>query len=287
MFAVMGVTGQVGRAVANALLDAGEQVRVIVRDAAKGAVWADRGCEVAVTDNRNIPAMTRALTGVDGAFILMPPNYDPSPGFPDTVEANRSVREALDKAKPAKVVVLSTVGAHVERENLLNNLKMSEESFRTLNLPITFLRAAWFMENSSWDLSDARVGNINSFLQPADHPIPMIAIRDIGTTVSQLLHEDWDGARVVELEGPSRYSAKDIEDALSLAFGHRVTTNVIPHSEWEPLFRSQGATNPLPRIQMINGFNEGWIDFEGGGIEMRKGSTTLNEAISQLVAERA
>jgi predicted alpha-1,6-mannanase (GH76 family) len=38
---------------------------------------------------------------------------------------------------------------------------------------------------------------------------------------------------------------------------------------------------------MINGFNEGWIDFEGGGIEMRKGSTTLNEAISQLVAERA
>uniref|UniRef100_UPI001C120C68 NAD(P)H-binding protein n=1 Tax=Streptomyces brasiliscabiei TaxID=2736302 RepID=UPI001C120C68 len=65
MFAVMGVTGQVGRAVANALLDAGEQVRVIVRDAAKGAVWAARGCVVAVTDNRNIPAMTRALTGVD------------------------------------------------------------------------------------------------------------------------------------------------------------------------------------------------------------------------------
>lgn len=287
MFAVMGVTGQVGRAVANALLDSGKKVRVILRDATKGGEWSDRGCEVSVTDNLNVPAMTKAMSNVEGVFILMPPNYDPAPGFPDTVTANRSVREALESAKPSKVVVLSTVGAHVERENLLNNLKLSEESFRTLNLPVTFLRAAWFMENSSWDLSDAREGNINGFLQPAEHCIPMVAVRDIGATASQLLQEEWDGARVVELEGPSRYSAKDIEAALSRAFGRQVRTHAVPRPDWESLFRSQGATNPLPRIQMIDGFNEGWIDFEGHGIEHRKGATTLSEAIAQLVADLA
>ncbi|PRW89838.1 NmrA family transcriptional regulator [Pseudomonas simiae] len=287
MFAVMGVTGQVGKAVANALLDAGKKVRVILRDAAKGSEWSDRGCEVSVTDNLNVPAMTKALTGVEGAFILMPPNYDPAPGFPDTVATNLSVRGALEKAKSSKVVVLSTVGAHVERANLLNNLKMSEESFRTLNLPITFLRAAWFMENSSWDLSDARHGTINGFLQPAEHPIPMVAVRDIGKAVAQLLQEEWSEMKVVELEGPSRYTAKDIEKALSIAFGHQVRTRAIPRSEWESLFRAQGANNPLPRIQMIDGFNEGWIDFEGNDAEHRKGSTTLNEAIAQLVADRA
>lgn len=286
MFAVMGVTGQVGRAVANALLAAGEKVRVVVRDAAKATEWVQKGCQVAVAHNTDVDAMTRALRGVDGAFILMPPNYDPAPGFPDTVAANHSVRKALDAAKPPKVVVLSTVGAHVARENLLNNLKMSEESFRTLDMPIVFLRAAWFMENSSWDLADAKQGSMKGFLQPADHPIPMIAVKDIGDTVADLLGEEWQGPRVVELEGPARYSATEIAAALSLAFGHRVRLVMVPRSEWESLFRSQGASNPLPRIQMIDGFNEGWIDFEGKGVEQRKGSTSLNDAIKQLVVER-
>lgn len=286
MFAVMGVTGQVGKAVANALLDAGKKVRVVVRNAAKAVDWAQKGCEVAVAHNTDVDAMTRALSDVEGAFILMPPNYDPAPGFPDTVAANQAVRKALNDAKPPKVVVLSTVGAHVSRENLLNNLKMSEEAFRTLDLPIAFLRAAWFMENSSWDLSDAKQGRMNGFLQPADHLIPMIAVQDIGATVADLLHEQWQGPRVVELEGPARYSATEIAGALSLAFGHWVRLNMVPRSEWESLFRSQGATNPMPRIQMIDGFNEGWIDFEGNGIEHRKGPTSLNDAIKQLVVER-
>ena len=31
---------------------------------------------------------------------------------------------------------------------------------------------------------------------------------------------------------------------------------------WEEVFRAQGMKNPTPRIQMIEGFNEGWIGFE-------------------------
>ena len=29
----------------------------------------------------------------------------------------------------------------------------------------------------------------------------------------------------------------------------------------------------MPRIQMLDGFNEGWIAFEGGAAESRKGET--------------
>ena len=41
--------------------------------------------------------------------------------------------------------------------------------------------------------------------------------------------------------------------------------------------------NGIDRIRMVDGFNEDWIDFERGGAEHRKGSTTLDEAISTLV----
>ena len=46
MMAVMGVTGQVGSAVAGNLLGLGMKVRAIVREPHKGAVWAERGCEI-------------------------------------------------------------------------------------------------------------------------------------------------------------------------------------------------------------------------------------------------
>jgi hypothetical protein len=30
---------------------------------------------------------------------------------------------------------------------------------------------------------------------------------------------------------------------------------------WEALFRSRGMIYPLPWMRMLDGFNEGWIDF--------------------------
>ena len=54
---------------------------------------------------------------------------------------------------------------------------------------------------------------------------------------------------------------------------------------WEALFRSQGMKHPLARIRMIDGFNEGWIDFEGDGTEHRSGQIQLEAVLRHLVAE--
>jgi NAD(P)H dehydrogenase (quinone) len=50
MFAVTGMTGQVGGAVARTLLAKGCGVRAVVRDANKAGSWAKQGCESAVAD---------------------------------------------------------------------------------------------------------------------------------------------------------------------------------------------------------------------------------------------
>jgi uncharacterized protein YbjT (DUF2867 family) len=283
MYAITGITGQVGGAVARALLDAGHAVRAVVRSADKGAPWAALGCQVAVADNTDVEAMTAAFAGTEGVFILMPPTYDPLPGYPVTIASNAAVRAALLAARPAKAVVLSTVGAHVAQPNLLNNLKMTEESLRDLPFPVAFLRANWFMENASWDLDAARTGAIQSYLQPLDRPIGMVSTSDIGATAADLLREDWSGARVVELDGPARYSPKDIAAAFATALGHPVEVSAVPREQWETIFRAQGAQNPVPRIQMLDGFNQGWLDFERGTVEQRRGSTTLQQAIARLV----
>jgi uncharacterized protein YbjT (DUF2867 family) len=100
------------------------------------------------------------------------------------------------------------------------------------------------------------------------------------------LNERWEGTRVVELEGPERYSADDVAAALAAALGTPVRNEVVPRATWEDLFRTQGMQNPLPRIRMLDGFNQDWIEFESGPNGLRKGSTTLEAAVRSLVAGR-
>jgi uncharacterized protein YbjT (DUF2867 family) len=286
MFAVTGITGKVGSRVARGLIAQGQTVRAVVRSRAKGDEWAALGCEICVASVDDVTAMTEALRGVDGVFLMTPPNYDPEPGFPDTQQNSAAIRTAIEESRPGKVVFLSTVGAQVTELNLLNNSGMTEAMLRTVPVPVAFLRAAWFMENAAWDIESAKSGVVHSFLQPLDHRIPMVATEDIAQTAVELLAQSWNGVRIVELEGPERYSSNDVAAALASALHAPVRNEIVPRSTWEELFRSQGMKNPLPRIRMVDGFNEGWIDFESGQRGSRKGSTTLRAALQALVSEK-
>lgn len=283
MFTVMGVTGKVGGTVARILLAEGKRVRAVVREAAKGEPWAAQGCDVAIADIKDAEALTKAFQGAEGVFLMTPPNYDPEPGFPETQVAATATKTAIESAKPGKVVFLSTVGAQIAEPNLLSNSKMTEAMLRTLTVPVGFLRAAWFMENAAWDVAGARAGVIPSFLQPLDHAIPMVATGDIARTAVALLQEQWTGVRVVELEGPRRYSANDLAAGFSAALGQQVRMEPIPRDTWETLFRSQGMKNPVPRIRMVDGFNEDWITFEADEAHTRKGVIPLETVLRDLV----
>jgi uncharacterized protein YbjT (DUF2867 family) len=286
MFAVMGVTGQVGRAVANTLIDHGREVRVIVRSESKARPWAARGADVVVAAIENLEAMAAALSGVKGAFVMLPPIFNPSPGFPEAKAVIAEMKAALIRATPPKVVVLSTIGAAAAQPNLLNQLGLMEAAFADLPMPIAFLRAAWFMENAAGDMAAAReTGVISSYLRPLDKTFPMVATDDVGHTAAELLLEDWSGHRVVEVEGPARVSPNDLAEAFSKALERPVGAKIAPRDEWEAVFRAQGMTNPTPRAQMVDGFNEGWIEFADGGANARRGRISLNEAIGALVAK--
>lgn len=284
MFAITGITGQVGGAVARALIDSGQPVRAVVRDAQKGAAWARKGCEVAVAELDDAAALTTAFAGVQGVFFLLPPVFDPSPDFGEARRVIAAVREALDAARPAKLVSLSTIGAQARQPNLLQQHQLQEQSLGTLPLPVTFLRAAWFMENAAWDVAPARTtGVVPSYLYPLDKPVPMVATEDIGRVAAELLQETWQGRRIVELEG-ARLSPNDVAAALARVLGRNVRMDPVPRATWEALFKAQGMKNPVPRAQMLDGFNEGWIDFEGDASSTRKGTVSLDAVLHALVA---
>jgi len=285
MFAVTGITGKVGAAVARSLLAAGQPVRAVIRDRGKSAPWARLGCDIAVAELEDIGALTTAFAGTAGVFALLPPVFDPAPGFPEAIRHIRSLSAALASTKPGRVVALSTIGADATRPNLLNVLGRLEEALGSLPMPVTFLRAAWFMENAAWDIAAAKSGLIQSYLQPLDRAVPMISAEDVGRAAAALLQERWDGKRVVELESRQRVSPNALAAAFAEALGTPVRVEAVPRDQWEAVFRAQGMKYPTPRMQMIDGFNAGWIDFPDRGAHARKGSIDINQAIATLIQQ--
>lgn len=283
MYAITGITGQVGGAAARHLLSLGLPVRAVVRDAAKGRFWSDQGCEVALADMEDAEALARAFSNVAGAFVLPPSEFDPQPGFPEARAVITAVRQALDAARPARVVCLSTVGAQAAQPNLLSQRTLMEEALATLPLPVSFLRPAWFLENLAWDIAQARAqGVLSSYLQPLERAVPMVATADVGRVAAQLLVQQGSVPCFVELEGPERLSQHDIAAALSTALGRPVRAEAVPRENWGAIFRAQGMRDPVPRIQMLDGFNEGWIAFEGSDATVRKGSVGVAQVLRAL-----
>jgi NAD(P)H dehydrogenase (quinone) len=284
MYAITGITGKVGGALADALLETGLPVRAVVRDVAKGKRWRARGCEIAIAEMEDEEALTRAFTGAEAAFILPPSEFDPEPGYPEARRVIGAVRAALESARPNRVVCLSTIGADAEEDNLLTQRTLMEHSLATMSVHVTFLRPGWFIDNAAWDVASARdKGVIRSFLMPLDKRFAMVAAKDVGVTAAALIQQHWTGVRVVELEGPARVSPNNLAEAFAAALGRPVRAELIPHQEWEALFRAQGIRNPIPRVRMLDGFNEGWIDFPTNEDNRLKGNTSAAEVIAALV----
>ncbi len=91
MHVVTGVTGNTGAVVADALLAAGERVRVVLRDPAGAEAWRARGAEIALADLGDDGAMAQALRDARAAYLLNPPDYR----TPDPIGDARRIADAL------------------------------------------------------------------------------------------------------------------------------------------------------------------------------------------------
>jgi NAD(P)H dehydrogenase (quinone) len=287
MFAVMGITGNVGGAVADTLLQHGKKVRGIVRDAAKARTWQENGLEI-VTSNYD-DHLTTAFSGVEGVFVMIPPNMVPEPGFPDSVVRIAAIKKAILAAKPPRAVFLSSWGSDkTSGLGLIAPNRILEQELGDTGVPSAFLRPGWFMENLLYSFSAARsTGNYFSFYQPLERPYAMVATKDVGRIGAQTLVQDWQGNRVIEISGPISYSSKDAAAALGAAMGRPVAAVAVPRDSWVDTLAQNGlpADRSGAYIEMVDGLNSGWIDFGVLGTEQTKGTTDLVTTVKALAAK--
>jgi len=282
MFLVMGITGRVGSATAQHLLAQGEKVRAMVRDREKAANWAHQGVELVDGDWNDAAAVERALQGVEGAFVMLPAVWAPSPDFKEAKSVITNYVEALTKAAPPRVVVLSSMGAdRASGLGMITALSLLEQGFRHLTLPIACVRAGGFFENFLYGLHVAQGGTLPVYYNPTSRKSTMVATGDIGAEVATLLTGPaWSGHRVVELG--SMVSADEVAAQLGEVMQRDVKAFAIPRVGWPAAFEQfgipKGQTGPAEAV--FEAVNAGWMDLGVEGTEHVAGTTSPRDVFA-------
>ena len=285
-FFIAGITGNVGGATARQLLKNGHTVRALVRDTAKAKPWADQGVELVQGDWNDTASLTRALTNVDGAYLMMPPSQTPSHDWHEAKAVVASYKDALAQTKPKKLVLLSSFGSEQPSGiGLITSTHLLEEGVSNLSIPTAVLRPGGFFENYIGQVGPTRQsGTLYSFYQPVDRKLLMTATADIGAEAAKLLTTEWTGKRIVEIG--TEHSPADIAAAMTDAFAQPVTAQAVPRDHWSGVLQQFGlpADSTWAFEEMVEAVNSGHIHNNVSGTEAVPATVTPVQFFSNLNA---
>ncbi|MFD1883125.1 NAD(P)H-binding protein [Paracoccus pacificus] len=245
MFVLIGGTGQVGSAAARALLAKGHKVTVITRNRTHGAGLEAAGARVAEVDIRDVAALRAVLQTGRRAFLLNPP-ADPSD---DTDREERrnvaAIIAALDGSGLEKVVAQSTYGAF--QGTACGDLTVLHEMEARLSaqpIPVAINRCGYYMSNWAAMADTVRHTGILPSFFPADLELPMVAPEDLGQAAAARLLSSCEDVGLCHVEGPERYTPRDVADTFAAALDRVVAVEEIPQPALEATFRSFGFSKP-------------------------------------------
>ena len=287
IYAVAGVSGHTGSVAADTLLSQGHTVRVIVRDAAKGAAWQAKGAEVAIASLGDTAAVTRALTGVAGAYLLLPPDVTTATPIENNAKLSASLAQAIRASKVPHVVLLSSVGAqHATGNGPIKALHQAEADFAATGTALTAIRAAYFQENWGNSLGMLAQGVLPTFV-PSTISYPQVATADIGRTIAGALVEGGTPGKtqIIELAGPRDYTGTEVAAILAKLTGKPVAVQDAPLDAVVPMFTSFGISAPVAALfrEMYEGIASGRVAYEGGAARSVRGTVEVGETLAALL----
>jgi NADH dehydrogenase len=153
---LLGSTGFVGRGVAHKILDAGHQMRVLVRDPMKAAAFKVRGAQVVVGDALNPQAVTQAAQGVDHIISLVAVRRNrPQSYLAVNVDGPRIMGQAAMAAGVRSVVLVSAIGAKLDPHfKYYTSRWMGEQELAKTGVAGTIVRFSFILAEEGGILDD-------------------------------------------------------------------------------------------------------------------------------------
>lgn len=287
MYTVLGATGNIASVLTKTLLEKGEKVRVFGRSASKLQTFAQKGAETFVGDVKDVDALTKALSGVRAAFLMVPPNMT-SPDYRAEQERDSDAIAAAVKNSGLQYAVnLSSIGAQAPAgTGPISGLHFAEQKLNAMDkLNVLHLRPAYFFENHLAAISMIQMMGLYGGALKGEMKIPMIATRDIGAfAADRLLKLDFNGKQTRELLGERDLSMNEVAMIIGKALGKPdLRYAQFPYDQVEKVLIQMGTPPKTAAyfIEMFQGFNDGVVV----GTEPRTAGNTTPASIETFVKE--
>lgn len=234
MYVIAGATGRVGSATARRMLDAGAEVRVLVRRETDAEAWRARGAQAWIAPLNDETALNDALEGASGLFVLLPFDLtaDNLDAHADALIA--TIASAVGGQRVPHVVVLSSGGADLaEGTGPITGLHRLEQALLRTGATVTGLRPGHFQEKVSDVVNVARESGVYPvFAASADIAHPLVATEDIGAVAAGALLCPPARSEAVDIVGPE-YSEREVATVLGRVLGRELHVVTVPEGDWE------------------------------------------------------
>jgi uncharacterized protein YbjT (DUF2867 family) len=287
MIAIVGASGNTGGAVAGKLLQAGQKVRVIGRDAGRLERFTSRGAEAFVADATDAAALTKAFEGASAVYAMVPTNIS-APDVPAyQAKVTDALAAAIKTAAVPKAVVLSSFGADKPgKTGPVTGLHHLEEKLTAVaGLDAVYLRAGYFMENLLPQVAVIQKFGMIAGPVRADLPLPFIATRDIGAAAAELLLKpDFTGKQTRELLGQRDVTYTELSSIVGNAIGKPgLSYTKLPALMLRPALKQIGMSGSMVDIllEMAEALNSGYMV----ALEPRSAANTTPTSIETFISE--
>ncbi len=265
MYTVLGASGNIGSIIARALLEKGEQVRVVGRHPGKLQQFVQKGAEALVLDVADPEALAPAFAGSRAAFLMIPPSMTSPDYRADQQRVSDSIAAATKKSGLQYAVNLSSIGAQAPAgTGPIAGLHHYEKKLNAIDkLNVLHLRPAYFFENHRAGVNMIQMLGIYGSAIRSDFKFPQIATRDIGLyAADRLLKLDFNGKQTQELLGERDLSMNDVALAISKSLNKSDLRYVqFPYDQFEKVLSQMGISPKTAGlfIEMFRGFNDGLV----------------------------
>jgi uncharacterized protein YbjT (DUF2867 family) len=220
-YVITGGAGRTSKPIVLSLLQAGQQVTVIGRNASHLQELVENGAKVAIGSIEDVDFLKKSFAGADAVYTMIPPNL----GVKDLKEfigqIGKNYSEAIRANNIKYVVNLSSIGGHMaEGAGPVSGLHKAEEELNVLtDVNILHLRPGYFYENLYGNLGMIKNMNILGNNYGPDLNMVLSDPMDIAAVAAEeLLLLNFKGHTVRHIASDER-PTKEIAKILGQAIG--------------------------------------------------------------------
>ena len=263
MIAVVGATGNTGRAVVKELTQLRHAPICVVRNPDKAREVLGGDAKTVVAELTDRPALEKAFKGVTSVFVVTGHN-------PNMVEQQNNV---LDAALAAGVQYLVRVSG--SRFFILQDLPSVigrghyaiEERLRGSGIKWVILRPGFFMQNTFGQAASIKNDGKIVLPFPADLPFAFIDVRDTGAVAARVLLDPAPHVgEVYEFTG-ERSNFEELADVFSRVLGRKITYVPVTFEQAEQVMKDRGIPDWLITHQRTAGQIAAKRGLAGGNTE--------------------